>query len=112
MSKTDTDNISENAANNAAVAAKSAADSAITIARVANDVEWMKKSLIGIESKLNEMDKAFVTATQHQEVVGTLKDHEKRIRRLEDSMMKWIGAVAVITFIVTIAISFLVKIIK
>ena len=79
---------------------------------MATDTSWMKKSLGGIEEKLNEMDKAFVTAAQHSEVLAQLKDHEDRIRKIEDNLGKWIGAAGVIIFLITVAVSFLVKLIK
>ena len=73
------------AANNAAVAAKAAADSATAIAVVATDTSWMKKSLEGIEVTLNEMNKAFVTAVQHADVLKQLADHEIRIKAGENT---------------------------
>ncbi len=71
------------AAQNATIAAKAAADSATAIARVATDTEWMKKSLEGIERKLNEMDKAYVTAAQHADVLRSIENHETRLTSLE-----------------------------
>jgi hypothetical protein len=71
------------ASTNAQQAAKTASESANVIAVVANDVSWMKKSLIGIETKLNEMDKAFVTAAQHADVIKSIDNHEGRINTLE-----------------------------
>jgi len=59
-----------------------------TIAIVGNNVEWMKKSLSTIEGKLNEMDKAFVTAAQHAEVIKSIDDHETRINGLESNNTK------------------------
>ncbi len=90
------------ASTNAQVAAKTAAESASIIAVVANDVSWMKKSLEGIELKLNEMEKAFVTATQHQEVLNEIADHESRIRVIETRTWIWVGGLAVLTFLIPI----------
>lgn len=100
------------AANNAQIAAKAAADSATAIAVVATDTSWMKKSLSGIEEKLNEMDKAFVTAAQHREVTDIQEDHEKRIRTLETRTILWLGGLALLGPIVTILIGVATKFIK
>jgi hypothetical protein len=88
MTKPDPNDISANAANNAAIAAKTAADSAVIIATVANDVDWMKKSLINIESKLDEMSKSFVTYGEHQDVLKKIDDHENRLNKLETANTK------------------------
>jgi hypothetical protein len=47
------------------------------------NMEWIKKSLSGIETKLETMDKAFVTASQHTELCNKVADHEVRINSLE-----------------------------
>ena len=86
-----------------------ATKTAETTGIISNDISWMKKSLTGIEMTLAKMNDAFVTAAQHAEVCRQLEDHEKRIRKIEDNQGKWMGAIAVITFVVTIAVSFLVK---
>ena len=100
------------ASDNAAIAAKAAADSATNIAIVATDTSWMKKSLTGIEDKLEQMDKNYVTAAQFMEFCNTQSDHEIRLRRLETNMGKWIGAISVIVFVVTLLGGYLVKFIK
>ena len=79
------DTLASHAADNAQIAAKSAADSAIVIATVANDVSWMKDSLKSIEAKLDDMSKSFVTYGEHSDVVKKIDDHEERLNRLEDS---------------------------
>ena len=73
------------AAANAATAAEAAAKSATAIAVVATDTSWMKGTLTRVESTINEMSKAFVTAVQHQDVLKKLEDHEVRINTLETS---------------------------
>jgi len=78
-------NAARTAADNAAIAAKAAAESATAIAVVATDTSWMKKSLEGIELTLNEINKAFVTSVQHEEVLKKLDNHENRINNIEDS---------------------------
>ena len=93
----------------AATAVALATKTAETTGIISNDISWMKKSLTGIELTLAKMNDAFVTAAQHAEVCRQLEDHEKRIRKIEDNQGKWMGAIAVITFVVTIAVSFLVK---
>jgi hypothetical protein len=76
-------NAASKAADNAAIAARAAAESATAIAVVATDTSWMKKSLEGIEVTLNEMNKAFVTAAQHAELLKVTDNHEIRINALE-----------------------------
>jgi hypothetical protein len=71
------------AADNARIAAKAAAESATAIAVVATDTSWMKKSLTGIETILEEMRNSFVTAAQHAEITKTVDNHETRLNTLE-----------------------------
>jgi hypothetical protein len=97
------------ASQNANVAAKAAADSATAIAVVATDTSWMKKSLTRVEETLSTMSNSFVSQADHKDVLNQLSDHETRIRTLENNMLKWMGGIAVITFIITIAVSFLLK---
>ena len=96
------------AADNAMIAAKAAADSATTIAVVATDTSWMKKSLEGIEMTLDQMQKAYVTASQHLELVKRLDEHEIRLNTLETSntrlnVMLVIGS-GILTFLVGLLI--------
>jgi hypothetical protein len=72
----------------------------------------MKNSLAKIEEKLNTMDKAFVTAAQHIEVCNELEDHEKRIRGIETNILKWMGAISVVTSLLTIGVAIALKVIK
>jgi hypothetical protein len=53
------------------------------MAVIGTDIGWMKQSLVAIETKLDQMDKAFVTAAQHAEVIRVQEDHETRIRSNE-----------------------------
>jgi len=106
-----------NKANDLAVTAiKTASDlatkTAETSSAINTNMEWMKKSLEGIESKLNEMDKAFVTSSQHRDVLIVQKDHEDRLRKMEDNQGKWLGAIAIITFIISMLIPYLLKLLK
>ena len=96
----------------AATAVALATKTAETTGIISNDISWMKKSLTGIEVTLAKMNDAFVTAAQHSEVVRVIEDHEARIRKIEDNLGKWIGAAGVIIFLITVAVSFLVKLIK
>jgi len=104
------------AINLATTAQKTAADlaskTAETNTEIKTNMSWMMKSLGAIEQKLNEMDKAFVTAAQHATVTTELEDHETRLRKIEDKFGKWVGAVAVITFVVTLLGGYLIKFIK
>lgn len=86
----------------ATTASKTASDLAIktaeTTTAINTNIEWMKKSLTGIEEKLNEMDKAFVTAAQHALVLAAIEDHEKRLRYVETNLTRvltW-GSIALI----------------
>jgi hypothetical protein len=114
---TKTNDIDSNTAKIASELATTTANTAVALASktaesmavIGTDIGWMKQSLVAIETKLDQMDKAFVTAAQHAEVCSEIADHETRIRKIEDNQGKWMGAIAVITFVVTIAVSFLVK---
>ena len=52
------------------------------------NMEWIKKSLEAIQTKLETMDKAFVTASQHQEVLTAIAGHETRLNDVEKSNTK------------------------
>lgn len=41
-----------------------------------------------------------------------LKDHEDRLRTIEDNILKWMGAIGVITFAITFIVGYLLKFIK
>lgn len=96
------------ASTNAQEAAKVAANSASIIAVVANDVLWMKKSLIGIENKLEEMTKVFVTESQHQEVCKNIEDHEVRLNNLETSNTRLTVMLVIGSSILTVLVSLLI----
>ena len=91
------------AAENATIAAKSASDSAIVINGVATDTSWVKKSLERVELTLNEMQKAYVTAVQHQDVLKRLDTLETKVTALEfwraALVASWGVAVVIITFL-------------
>ncbi len=93
------------AARIAQVASKAAADSATAIAVVATDTSWMKKSLAGIEKTLDEINKAFVTAAQHAEVLKRLDEHDKKIDRLKSSNTKNMVLLGIGTSLVTLLTS-------
>ena len=96
----------------AATAVALATKTAETTGIISNDISWMKKSLSGIEVTLAKMNDAFVTSAQHAEVCRIQTDHEERLRKIEDKFGKWVGAVAVITFVVTLLGGYLIKFIK
>ena len=99
----------------AATASKTAADlateTAKTTTRIDTNMVWMMKSLESIELKLSEMARVFITSSQHQEVLTVQADHEQRIRKLEKDLYKWLGAVAVITFIISMLMPSILKLI-
>lgn len=107
----------------ATVTAQKAADVANTAVKVATDLasktaesngiintnmEWIKKSLSGIETKLETMDKAFVTAAQHQEVLVAIANQELRISTLQSNNTRLTVLLSVGTGILTLLISLLV----
>jgi hypothetical protein len=96
----------------AATAVALATKTAETTGIISNDISWMKKSLTGIEVTLAKMNDAFVTAAQHAEVIRVQEDHEERLRKIEDNQGKWMGAIAVITFVISIGVSFFIKLIR
>lgn len=102
-----TNDINANAANNAQIAAKTAADSAIVISTVANDVGWMKQSLAKIEQKLDQMDKAFVTAAQHAEVLKRLDDQQTQIEDLKTERTRVAVLLSIGIGILTLLVSLL-----
>ena len=96
-------------ANTAVVLASKTAES---MAVISTDISWMKKSLSGIENTLKEIQGVYVTSVVFAESDKEINDHEIRIRKIEDNVGKWMGAIGVITFIVTITVTFLLKLIK
>jgi len=80
-----------------------------TTAIISNDLSWMKKSLEGIEVTLKEMSGAFVSTTTFNDNQKMTEDHETRIRGIESNMLKWMGAVSVLTATLSIGVSFLLK---
>jgi hypothetical protein len=99
---------SKTAAGNAAIAAKAAADSATAIAVVATDTSWMKKSLEGIVTTLDEMQKNYVTAAQHLELLKRIDEHETRLNALESSNTKQTVLVSIGIGILSLLISLLI----
>lgn len=102
--------------------AQKAADVANTAVKVATDLasktaesngvintnmEWIKKSLSSIETKLETMDKAFVTASQHTEVCNKVSDHETRLNTLETSNTRTTVLLSIGIGILTILVSLL-----
>lgn len=100
------------AADLATVAVKTATDLASKTAEsngiINTNMEWIKKSLTGIEEKLNEMDKAFVTAAQHAEVLKSLGDHETRINTLSSDNTRMAVMVSIGGGILTILVGLLI----
>ncbi len=97
------------AGNTATAAALAASKASEAIATISTDLSWMKKSLSGIEQTLKEMSGVFVSTTIFSENQKMTDDHETRIRSIENNMGKWMGAIGVITFIITIAVSYILK---
>jgi DNA-binding ferritin-like protein len=95
----------------ATTAAKTAADLAAKTAESTTEIRtnmvWMMKSLSSIEQTLGEMQKSFVTAVQHTEVLKVQRDHEQRMRTIEKNMWLLAGGLLIISF----ATPFLMKII-
>jgi hypothetical protein len=100
--------VSQKATDLASTAVKTATELAATTAEtnrqitekvteVSTNVEWMKKSLVVIENKLDDMSKSFVSVAQHQEVLISSKDHEDRIRKIEQQTWIWVGGLAVLS---------------
>ena len=79
-----------------------ASKTAESMAAISTDISWIKQSLSNIELKLGEMQKAFVTATQHTEVLKRLDDIEPRVTKLEfwrsTLIASWGVAAALLTF--------------
>jgi len=84
-----------------------ASKTAETTAIISNDISWMKKSLSGIESTLNEMTKAFVTASQHQEVIKTLDEHSEDIHELQTDKTRTTVLLSIGIGILTLLVSLL-----
>ena len=94
------------------IAAKTAADLAAKTAEsngiINTNMEWIKKSLSGIETKLETMDKAFVTAAQHLELVAKVAEHEKRINSLETNNTRMTVLLSIGISILTLLTSLLI----
>lgn len=93
----------------ALASAKAAAD--VTAAVLATDISYIKKDLAEIKLSLDRMPDSFLTKADFKDHSVMDDDHEKRIRLIEQSMWKWVGASSVITTVVTISISFALKLI-
>jgi tRNA U34 5-carboxymethylaminomethyl modifying GTPase MnmE/TrmE len=104
------------AADNASKASELAtttSNTAVVLAtKTAESIDWIKQGLSRIETKLETMDKAFVTSVQHQEVLSELNDHETRIRTIESNMLKWMGGIAALTAVLTMGIGIVLKLIN
>jgi hypothetical protein len=85
-----------------------ATKTAETTAVINTNIEWMKKSLTSIEIKLNEMDKAFVTYSQHADVLKELADHETRINGLETERTRTTVLMSVASALLGIVIALLI----
>lgn len=96
------------ASQNASIAAKAAAESATAIAVVATDTTWMKGTLTRVEETINEMNKAFVTATQHNEVLKILADHEVRLNSNETEKIRTTVLLTIGTAILSLILSLLI----
>jgi tetrahydromethanopterin S-methyltransferase subunit G len=75
---------------------------------ISTDISWMKKSLAAIESKLDQMDKAFVTAAQHSDVLKRLDEHDIRITSLETEKTRQVTLLTVAGFLLGIVIMLIV----
>lgn len=102
---------SQKAAEVANTAVKVATDLASKTAEsngiINTNMEWIKKSLSGIEIKLETMDKAFVTSSQHVELCSKVSDHETRLNTLETSHTRTTVLVSIGIGILTILVSLL-----
>ena len=94
----------------ATTAAKTASDLAAktteSTTEIRTNMAWIMKSLSSIEQTLGEMQKSFVTSTQHIEVLKVQRDHEERMRAIEKNMWLLAGGLLIISF----AAPFLLKI--
>lgn len=97
------------AADNARIASKAAAESAVAIVGVAKDTDWMKKALERVEVTLNEMNKAFVTAAQHVEVLKSIDDHGNRLNSLETEKTRIVVLASVVGAILLTLTGLLIK---
>lgn len=103
-----------NAANQVATAASVAATAVATAAASANssmatDINWMKGSLKGIESKIDGLSGVYVTHVEFIDVVRIQEDHEKRTRLLEQNVWKWTGIGSVLSAVGVALISYFIQ---
>lgn len=70
----------------------------VTIAVMATDIGYIKKTIESILKQLSDMSENFA---KKEDVATIEKDHESRIRRLETWGFSAIGALAVVEFVVT-----------
>ncbi len=99
----------------ASMAMRTASELAIktaeTNAIISTNIDWVKKSLVNIELKLNEMDKAFVTSAQHDAVLKELANHETRVNGLETEKTRTTVLLSVGSFLLSIVVSLIVYLI-
>jgi len=87
------------AASAAATAAQKAEQAAVSSALIQNDITYIKRDIGNIFETLKEQGNTFVKQPEHNEVLSSIKDHEDRIRTIEQNMWKQIGYSSVISAI-------------
>ncbi len=100
------------AADNAAAAALASTAAATANAVTSNDIATMKGNIAEIKEILGGMSKSFVPYAEFIEVKKMAEDHETRMRTSEKNQFTWMGSFSIITTVVMIVISLLIKFIK
>lgn len=115
--KTQVSQDAANAATTVAQAAASAASAVATAAAVASsgvniDISYIKRDIGNIDKKLDGMTGVFATKQEVSEISRIQTDHETRTRWLEQSIWKFIGASSIISLVIGLVVSLILKFVK
>lgn len=76
---------------------KVAADAASAQVKVAVDIEYIKSSIGEIKADMKAAQVYYATSVAVKETNDCIKDHETRLRSMESSVWKFVGAFSVIS---------------
>lgn len=68
------------------------------------DIEWIKRSLTKIETSIDNLANAYVSAKEYAE---NHKDHEDRLRNIEKQNFLWKGGLAALSVVSPVVLKFL-----
>lgn len=78
-------------------------------AEISLNITYIQRDILEIKQQLKEQGGSSVTMRDFQEHLRNGKDHETRIRVLEQSMWKQVGMSSVISSVIAVVITILIK---